>query len=351
MVAFKYFANNDARKVEIPIPKPGLGELLVKIGATGVCGTDLHIYTHGDWIGKAPIPRVTMGHEFVGEVVEIGSETEFLQKYPRVGSNIRVGSRVCAEPHIPCGKCYWCLRGEENICGNIGHLGVSRDGSFAEYMVIPADRCNLVPDSVTNLEAVGVEPLACAVRAVHRSGMTVGSTVVVIGAGPMGQDVAKVASLSGAGLVIVSEPNPARRKMAEVNGYDLVLDPAKTDLKSAVMELTNGIGADITFEVAGLGATIDQAIAITRQGGRIVQVGVPTDRVTIDIRRVIIGELEIIGEHATQWDFGTALELIRSKKVDMTSLITHQFPLSQTIEAMNLAIHDPSAVKVVITND
>lgn len=207
MMAIKYFANNDARKVEIERPKPGPGELLVKILATGICGTDLHIYTHGDWIGKAPRTEVTMGHEFVGEVVEIGADVEFTQKYPQVSADIRVGSRVCAEPHIPCGKCYWCLRGQGNICSDIGHLGVSMDGSFAEYMVIPSDRCSLVPDSVSTMEAVGVEPLACAVRAVHRSEMMIGDTVVVIGAGPMGQHVAKVASLSGASPVIVSEPN------------------------------------------------------------------------------------------------------------------------------------------------
>ncbi len=351
MLAIKYFANNDARLVDVEKPSPGPGELLVKILATGVCGTDLHIYTHGDWIGKSPIPQVTMGHEFVGEVVQINPGAEFLQKYPRLSTEVRVGSRVCAEPHIPCGKCYWCLRGEGNICMNIGHLGVSMDGSFAEYMVIPAERCSLVPESISNLEAVGIEPLACAVRAVHRSRMTVGDTVVVIGAGPMGQDVAKVAALTGASMVVVSEPNPVRRKIASARGYERVIDPTQEDLEAVVMELTHGIGADITFEVAGLSQTVNQAISVTRPGGRIVQVGVPTEAVNIDIRKVIIGELEIIGEHATQWDFGTSIELIRSKKVDMTSLITHTMPLAKGLEAMNLAMTSSEAVKVVLIND
>ena len=351
MIAFKYFANNDVRKVEIARPEPGPSELLVKILATGVCGTDLHIATHGDWIGKAPTPEVTMGHEFVGEVIEIGSEVEFNQKYPQVSAAIRVGSRVCAEPHIPCGKCYWCLRGEGNTCAMIGHLGVSMDGSFAEYMVIPADRCSLVPDSVSTMEAVGVEPLACAVRAVHRSRMTIGDTVVVIGAGPMGQHVAKVAQLTGASFVVVSEPNAKRRRMAVDNGIDRVIDPATEDLEAVVAELTNGIGTDITLEVAGLSQTIEQAIAVTRRGGRVVQVGVPTDKVTIELRKVIIGELEIIGEHATQWDFGTAIELIQNKKVDVTSLITHTMPLEKALEAMHLAMNGGEAVKVVLTND
>ena len=349
--AFKYFANNDVRKVEVDRPKPGPEELLVKILATGVCGTDLHIYTHGDWIGKAPIPEVTMGHEFVGEVVEIGAEVEFNQKYPQVSADIRVGSRICAEPHIQCGKCYWCLRGEENTCAEIGHLGVSMDGSFAEYMVIPADRCSLVPDSVSTLEAVGVEPLACAVRAVHRSRMMIGNTVVVIGAGPMGQHVARVAQLSGASFVVVSEPNARRRQMALDNGIDRVIDPVTENLEAVVMELTNGIGVDITFEVAGLSETIEQAIAVTRQGGRVVQVGVPTDKVTIELRKVIIGELEIIGEHATQWDFGAAIELIQSKKVDVTSLVTHTLPLEKALEGMHIAMEGGESVKVVLVNE
>lgn len=351
MIAFKYFANNDARKVEIDRPIPGPKDLLVKIIATGVCGTDLHIYTHGDWIGKAPVPEVTMGHEFVGEVIEIGSEVDFTQKYPQVSADVRVGSRVCAEPHIPCGKCYWCLRGEGNICANIGHLGVNMDGSFAEYMVIPADRCSLVPDSVSTMEAVGVEPLACAVRAVRRSRMTIGNTVVVIGAGPMGQHVAKVAQLTGASFVVVSEPNASRRQMALDNGIDRVIDPAAENLETVVMELTNGIGADITFEVAGLSQTIDQAITVTRQGGRLVQVGVPTDKVTIELRKVIIGELEIIGEHATQWDFGAAIDMIRNKKVDVSSLITHTMPLENALDAIHLAMEGGEAVKVILTTN
>ena len=351
MIAFKYFANNDVRKVEIDRPEPGPGELLVRVLVTGVCGTDLHIYTHGDWIGKPPIHHVTMGHEFVGEVAEIGPAVEFSQKYPQVSADIRVGSRVCAEPHIPCGSCYWCLRGQSNTCANIGHLGVTRDGSFAEYLVIPAERCSLVPESISNLEAAGIEPVACAVRAVHRSRMTVGETVAVIGAGPMGQHTARVAQLTGAAAVVVSEPNARRREIAVANGLDRVIDPAQDDLQSVVMDLTNGIGVDVTFEVAGLGSTIQQAIDITRQGGRVVQVGVPTDAVTLEVRKLIIGELEIIGEHATQWDFGTAIELIRKKQIDATSLITHTLPLDQAIEAMHLAMEGGDAVKVMLTNE
>ena len=226
MVAFKYFANNDVRRVEIDRPEPGPGELLVKVLATGVCGTDLHIASHGDWIGKAPLPEVTIGHEFVGEVIEIGPDVVFTRKYPRIEAEIRVGDRVCAEPHIPCGRCYWCLRGETNICADIGHLGVSMDGSFAEYLVVAADRCSVVPESVSNLDASGIEPVACAVRAVHRSRMTVGETVVVIGAGPMGQHVARVAQLTGASVVVVSEPNTRRREIAAANGVEVVVDLA-----------------------------------------------------------------------------------------------------------------------------
>ncbi len=351
MIAFKYFANNDVRKVEIDRPTPGPGELLVKVLATGVCGTDLHIYTHGDWIGKAPIPEVTMGHEFVGEVVEIGPGVEFSQKYAQVPGEITVGSRVCAEPHIPCGSCYWCLRGQSNTCANIGHLGVSMDGSFAEYMVIPADRCSVVPSSISNAAAAGIEPLACAVRAVHRSRMSVGDAVVVIGAGPMGQHTAAVARLAGASAVVVSEPNTSRRELAVRSGLDHVIDPSRESLEAVVMELTNGIGADITFEVAGLSETVQQAIDVTRQGGRVVQVGVPTGKVTLEIRKVIIGELEIVGEHATQWDFGTAIEMIESNKVDVTSLVTHTLPLNRAIEGMHLAMEGGDAVKVMLLNE
>jgi threonine dehydrogenase-like Zn-dependent dehydrogenase len=106
MIAFKYFGNNDARRVDVPRPSPGPGEVLVRVLATGVCGTDLHVHTHGDWIGKAVAPGVTMGHEFVGAVVDIGPDVVFAQKYPQVRAAVGVGTRVCAEPHIPCGTCY-----------------------------------------------------------------------------------------------------------------------------------------------------------------------------------------------------------------------------------------------------
>jgi (R,R)-butanediol dehydrogenase/meso-butanediol dehydrogenase/diacetyl reductase len=150
---------------------------------------------------------------------------------------------------------------------------------------------------------------------------------------------------------VVSEPHPLRRRMAAEQGCDPVIDPTQTDLVATVMELTHGIGADITFEVAGLGSTVDQAITVTRRGGRIVQVGVPTDSVTVDIRKIIIGELQLIGEHATRWDFGTAIELIRSGRIDTTSLITHTLPLAQAIEGMRIAMHGTDVMKVVLLNE
>ena len=349
MLAIKWYGNDDARVTEVPRPAPGPGEVLVRVLATGVCGTDLHVLSHGDWIGKAPASGVTMGHEFVGEVVEMGTDAVFAQKYPHVAAHVEVGTRVCAEPHIPCGNCYWCLRGESNTCVDIGHLGVTRDGSFAEYLTIPAERCSPVPDSVSDLAATGIEPVACAVRALHRSRLAIGETVVVIGAGPMGQHVARLATLSGASAVIVSEPNARRRAIASANGIEHLVDPASEDLVATVRDLTNGIGADVTFEVAGLDATVQQAIDVTRQGGRVVQVGVPTAAVTVDIRKVIIGELEIIGEHATQWDFGTAIDLVARRRVDVDSLVTHTFALDQALEAMAHAGEGGEAVKVVLT--
>lgn len=351
MIAFKRFGNNDVRKVEVEKPTPGPGEVLVKVLAAGVCGTDLHIYTHGDWIGKSPNPEVTMGHEFVGEVIELGPGVAFEQKYPEVSADIRIGSRVVAEPHIPCGECYWCLRGESNICADIGHLGVTRDGSFAEYMVIPADRCSLVPEDVPTVEAAEIEPVACAFRAVRRSRMAVGSSVVVIGAGPMGQLTAQVARLAGAGFVLVSEPNAKRREILKKTGFDRVVDPARENLVERTYEMTNGIGADIVFEVAGLSETVQQAIDSTRHGGSLVQVGVPTDKINVDIRRLIIGEITIIGEHATQWDFGSAIEMVRNGKVDIGSIITQTLPMEQAIEGMHMAMEGGETVKVVLTNE
>lgn len=135
------------------------------------------------------------------------------------------------------------------------------------------------------------------------------------------------------------------------NGIDRVVDPATEDLEAVVMEITNGIGSDVTFEVAGLGSTIEQAIAVTRPGGHLVQVGVPTDKVSIDLRKVIIGEIKIIGEHATQWDFGTAIELIRSKKVDVSSLVTHVMPLEKALEGMHIAMGGGESVKIILTNN
>lgn len=317
-----------------PVPEVGEYDALVKVHACGVCGTDIHIF-HGEHIVKFP---VVPGHEFSGEVVGVGS---------KVG-NVVVGDRVTIDPNIVDQTCYFCRRGQVNLCENLTAVGVNFDGGFAEFCRMAAVQAYKVPDSVSLDEAAMAEPLACCIHGIDQANIVPGSTVVVLGAGSVGLILIQLARIGGAGRIIVSEPDERKRHLAAQLGADVQVDPTKQDVAAEVTELTR-VGADIVIESAGRLETAELAVKLARRGGTVLQFGVvsPDELARISPYDVYYKELTIRGSFVNPFTHARAVELLASKQVDVMPLITHRFPLDDAAKALETA-QGRDAIKVLL---
>jgi threonine 3-dehydrogenase len=319
-----------AALVEIVVPEPREGEVLVKVHGASICGTDLHIYDWNEWADKR-IPQVpmTFGHEVAGTVVAVGDEVHHLHE----------GVFIAAETHIACGHCPTCQTGRAHICENLKILGVDMDGVFAEYVVVPAQNAWIVGEGIDPDVASIMEPFG---NAVHASFGTGGgediatNAVAVIGCGPIGMFAVAIARSLGAWKVIAIEPNEFRRAKAAEMGADVVLDPMETDPVQAVMDLTRGSGAEVVLEMSGNARAIDQGTRMLARGGRMSLLGLPDGSVTLDLNdQVIFKEARLHGitgrEMFRTWQQTTTL--LSTGRVDVASVITHRFPLERFEEA------------------
>jgi len=319
---------------ERPIPALGEEDVLLKVHACGVCGTDSHIF-RGEHIVKFPI---VPGHEFSGEVVEIGTGV----------SNVRVGDRVTVDPNIVDRTCFFCTRGQVHLCENLTAVGVNYDGGFAEFCRVPAVQAYRVPDSLSLDEAAMAEPVACCLHGIDGADVGPGCTVVVLGAGSIGLILLRLARIAGAGRIIASEPDPRKRELAARFGAEILLDPAKDDVRARVMEITR-VGADVVIECAGRLETAELAIGIARRGGTVLQFGVvgPAERAAISPYEIYYKELTIRGSFVNPFTHSRAIELLAAKQVDVMPLITHRFGLDDAAKALETA-QGKDAVKVLI---
>jgi len=308
MRAWRRFAPDDVRLVEMPRPDPGPGEVLLRPLVSGVCGTDLHVL-HGEGLGELPVP-LTMGHEVCGEVVALGPDADAPGPYPRTSAGLRVGERVVVEPVLPCGVCYFCRRGHPNVCPRMSHLGIWRDGNYADYVSVPAWRATRLPPTVDDVSGLLVEVSACGLNCVDQAELRPGETALVIGGGPMGHMVAQCLLAAGAGVVMLSEPGLERRQLAERAGIQVTLDPEREDVVERTRELTGGLGADVVVECVGVPATVRQALDATRRRGRCVLSGLPSQPVELDVTELVFGEKHVVGSLASAWQFERAIELI-----------------------------------------
>ena len=317
-----------------PIPEVGGYDALVKVHACGICGTDVHIL-HGEHIVEFP---VIPGHEFSGEVVEIGSEVV----------NVHVGDRVTIDPNIVDHTCYFCRRGEINLCENLTAVGVNFDGGYAEFCRVPAVQVYKVPDGVSLDEAAMAEPLACCIHGADQANITPGSTVVVLGAGSIGLILVQLARISGARHIIVSEPDERKRSLAAQLGADAQLNPLAEDVFAEVLTRTS-VGADIVIESAGRLETAELALKLARRGGTVLQFGVvsPNQVAKVAPYDVYYKELTIRGSFVNPVTHSRAVELLASKQVDVVPLVTHRFPLDKAAEALEAA-QGGDAVKVLL---
>jgi len=333
--AVVFHAPNDMRVTERPIPEIGDSDALVKVGACGICGTDIHIL-HGEHIVKFP---VIPGHEFSGEVTAVGNRV----------SNVRVGDRVTVDPNIVDLTCFFCRRGEIHLCENLTAVGVNFDGGFAQYCRVPAVQCCAVPDGVSLEEAAMAEPLACCIHGADQAGIEPGDTVVVLGAGSVGLLMVQLAKAAGANHIIVSEPDDRKRGLAARLGSDVQVDPVAGDPAAPVRELTEA-GADVVVECAGRQETAAQALDLARRGGTVLQFGVVSADRMIEVSpyQVYYKELTIRGSFVNPFTHSRAIELLASKQVDVTSLVTHRFGLEDAANAIETA-QSGKAIKVLLT--
>lgn len=323
---------------EIEKPSISPDEVLIKVDATGICGTDLEIYKATSPI-PIQLPRI-LGHEFSGVVTKVGDEV----------TNINVGDRVVSETGVVCRRCVFCRMGKHNLCPHRKPIGIARDGAFAEYVKAPSINIHKIPNNVSLEEAALTEPLAVAVHAViERSQVTAGDTVAVVGAGTIGLLILECARLAGARMTLLSGHHENRLEVAKSLGADIVVNEKKENPIDRAMELTDGLGIDVAYEATGNPKAVEQAIAMTRKGGKVVLIGVHSKPMEgFNVHDIISNEKILIGcwtHTSSTWD--RALNLLSSRKIKTAPLITHILPLERIRLGFEL-LKKREAIKVLI---
>ena len=344
MKAAILYAPHDMRLALRDDPVLERGDLILRVRAATICGTDIRVY-RGRKTAGIRYPSV-IGHEFCGEIVATGGTAGHVP-------GMRVG--VC--PAIPCGRCGQCLRGMENLCPDLQAIGYEIDGAFAEYIRIPARAVELgnvhvLSDAVKDADAALIEPLACVLNGQNKVGLQQGDTVVILGAGPIGALHVKLARLRGASRVIVSEPNQARRAAALVAGADVVIDPNAGDLRAAVRNETRGQGADVVICAIGIPALAAQAVGLAARGGRVSLFAGFTkgEMGTLDINAIHYDELRVTGSFGlSRRDYEDALNMVTDGRIDLRDMVTHRYGLHEVAAAFAMA-ESGAAMKVVITD-
>jgi L-iditol 2-dehydrogenase len=342
MPAIGIFGQHDLRLMEAPHPgAPGPDEVLLKVAAVGICGSDHHYFNEGA-IGGAVVDRgMIMGHEFSAWVDEVGEGV----------TGLAPGQLVAVEPAIPCGTCEFCLKGHPNICPEVLFCGSPNHvGAMAAYIRMPAENCFPLPQGMTPVEGAMLEPLGVAIHTVDLAHLRVGQTVAVLGAGPIGLLTAAVARAAGAGQIVMTEPLAYRRAFALSYAADAVFDPQGEDVVSAILDATGGRGVDVAFEAAGADATPDQAASVTRPGGKVVVVGIPDDdtmRMTASTVRRKGLTIKLV--RRMKHTYPRAIQLVDRGVIDVAAIATHVFSLDRAQEAFELVDgYDDGVLRAVL---
>jgi threonine 3-dehydrogenase len=327
-----------AELVERPIPAPGPGEVLLKMEAASICGTDHHLFTWDDWAAENLVPPRILGHELAGRVARAGAGV----------TRVREGDLVGVESHIVDWTCSQCRAGMEHLCRNLRVIGVHVDGGFAEYVAIPeanAIESNGLDPAVVALQ----EPMGNAVHAAFVEPIE-GRSVLVTGCGPIGLCSVGIARAAGAGLVVATDTEPYRLDLARTMGADLALDATDPSTPGRIREATGGDGVDVVLEMSGAQAALDQALSVITRGGRISLLGIFGQPVRLDVSNLVIEQgLRIYGVFGRRiydtWERTQAL--LRSGALDVSPILTHRFDLGDWERGFEL-IASRHAGKVVL---
>ncbi len=335
MKAAFFIGNRNFSIEEVPFPRAEPDGVVVKVQASGICGSDLHLYRH------AQDGRMVFGHEFSGDIVEIGAQVK----------GVNPGDRITVMSGRGCGKCDFCRQGDIVHCSQLQMLGYAVPGAMAEYVSVPFFNFGVysakVPENVSYEMAATAEPLSVALYAVNQLQPRPGDTVVVIGLGIIGLCIIQILRSRGVTDIIASGRRTNRLKWAGASGARIVVDAVQEDIVTAVKKLTSNKGAKMVFEVAGTPEAFKQSLEIVHRGGKVNVVGLYEQTVTWNPGFIAMNDLTLVG-CGLKFDIPGAIELLKSGKVDTRPYITHQFPLSNIKEAYDTQLENREAIKVLV---
>ncbi len=338
MQALMFTAPRTLELQTLPLPEiQQPDDVLLRVRAAGICGSDLHGYTGQS--GRRTPPLI-MGHEVVGEVVATGQRV----------TDLPPGTRVAVYPLASCGTCPACQSGQPNRCPTRRLMGMDAPGGYADYVLWPAANLHPLPDTLSDAAGSLAEPLAVALHAAARAPLQPGDPVFVAGAGPIGLLLTAVLRQRGAAPILVSDLSDERLAAARTLGAHITINPREQELEATVRQHTDGQGVAAAWEAVGTSATVQQATAATRDGGTIVWVGNNQRIVEVDMQRIVTRELTLIGTYGmTRTDFQHALHFLSANHLDPTALITHHASLSEGPTLFPHLLATPSLIKCIFT--
>lgn len=325
----------------IDVAKPAIdshNNVLVKMTAAGICGSDVGIY-HGT-NAAAVYPRI-IGHEMVGRVVETGENA----------GGLKPGDRVIVNQVTSCGHCYPCSKGRGNVCDSLKVRGVHIDGGFREFIAVPASDCYLLPDSISDRDAVMIEPATIAIQSCTRAELASDDMLLIFGSGALGSSILKIARLL-CSHIIVADIQDDKLEAAKKNGAAYTINVLTEDLEERVKEYTHGHGATVSIDAACTRDSLLSLLRATGNAGRVITMGFSTAAAEVNQFLITSKELDVRGSRLQNQMFGKAIELIREGKLDLSGTVSHTFPLTKAQDAFDFVdTRDPSIKKVVLTFD
>jgi threonine 3-dehydrogenase len=325
------------RLQDVPVPGIGINDVLIRVHKTGICGTDLHIESWDPWAAKTINPPLVIGHEFVGEIVELGENA----------TGFAVGDIVSGEGHVVCGFCRHCLAGQRHLCVDTVGLGVGRDGAFAEFVALPMTNIWHHPPGIDEDVAAIFDPFGNAVHTALAFEV-LGEDVLITGAGPIGLMASAVARHAGARHIVASEPNAYRRELAMQMGATLAIDPRERDLKDVQRELGMVEGFDVAFEMSGNAAALRSAMENMAHGGRIAILGIPTGEIALDVNTLVFNQLTLRGIYGREmYEAWYKMTVLIQSGLDIRPAITHRFGF-RDFEAAFAAARSGDSGKVIM---
>ncbi len=322
---------------EVPEPQPGVNDVLIRVQKTGICGTDVHIYQWDSWAQKTIPTPLIIGHEFVGQIVAVGSNV----------TDFAAGDLVSGEGHVVCGRCRNCLAGRRHLCADTSGVGVNRPGAFAEFLILPVTNVWHHKPSIDREVASIFDPFGNAVHTAL-SFPVLGEDVLITGAGPIGVMATAIVRHAAARHVVVVEPNPYRRQLAEVLGATRVIDPDQQSLSSVQKELGMTEGFDVGLEMSGNAAALQSMIANMCHGGCIAMLGIPGEHVEIDWNTVVFNMLTIKGIYGREmYETWYKMTVMLESGLEISPVITHRFHYTEYEEAFQIMMSGKSG-KIIL---